>query len=123
MSKKLNRKNAGVATTRPVKVLQFGEGNFLRAFVDWMIDILNEKSDFNGDVQIVQPIDKGMGEMINEQDGLYHLVLNGIKNGKATSETRLITCVKGVINPYQDFHAYLQLAENPDLGFIDFERT
>jgi len=118
MSKKLNRKNAGVATTRPVKVLQFGEGNFLRAFVDWMIDILNEKGDFNGDVQVVQPINKGMGQMINEQDGLYHLVLNGIKNGKATSETRLITCVKGVINPYQDFKAYLQLAENPDLRFI-----
>lgn len=118
MSDKLNRKNAGVTSTRPVKVLQFGEGNFLRAFVDWMIDILNEKGNFNGDVQIVQPIDKGMGEMINEQDGLYHLVLNGIKNGKATSETRLITCVKGVTNPYQNFKGYLQLAENADLRFI-----
>lgn len=118
MLMELNRKNAGVTTTRPVKVLQFGEGNFLRAFVDWIIDILNEKVDFNGDIQIIQPISKGMGELINKQDGLYHLVLNGIKNGKSTSETRLITSVRGVINPYDDFKAYLSTAENPDLKFI-----
>ena len=49
---------------RPVKVLQFGEGNFLRAFVDWIIDLLNEKGDFNGSVMMVQPLAKGMGEMI-----------------------------------------------------------
>lgn len=118
MLKKLNRANAGVTTTRPVKVLQFGEGNFLRAFVDWIIDILNEKVDFNGDVQIIQPIGKGMGNMINDQEGLYHVVLNGIKKGKSSTETRLITCVRDVINPYEDFHRFLQAGENPDLKFI-----
>jgi tagaturonate reductase len=118
MSKELNRRNAGITTTRPVKVLQFGEGNFMRAFVDWIIDILNEQSDFNGDVQVIQPISKGMGEMINKQEGLYHLVLNGIKNGKATTETRLITCLREVLNPYENYHAFLETGENPDLTFI-----
>ncbi len=118
MLKKLNRKNADITTSRPVKVLQFGEGNFLRAFVDWIIETLNEKTDFNGDVQVVQPINKGMGQMINDQDGLYHVVLNGIKNGKASTETKLITCVQGVINPYDDYQKYLATGENPALQFI-----
>ena len=67
---------------RPVKVLQFGEGNFLRAFVDWIIDILNEKGGFNGDVMMVQPLANGMGEMINTQNGLYTTVLRGVQNAK-----------------------------------------
>ncbi|HRI79822.1 MAG TPA: tagaturonate reductase, partial [Cyclobacteriaceae bacterium] len=115
--KKLNRK--GVSTiSRPVKVLQFGEGNFLRAFVDWIIDNLNEKTGFNGNVCVIQPIQNGMGNKVNEQDGLYHVVLNGISNQKATREIRLITCVEGVTNPFLDFQAYLDLAVNPDLKFI-----
>ena len=65
MLKKLNRKNASAEETRVVKILQFGEGNFLRAFVDWMVDILNEKTDFDGAVEIVQPIIKGMAKEVN----------------------------------------------------------
>lgn len=117
MPKKLNRQ-AISTPKRPVKVLQFGEGNFLRAFCDWMIDVLNEKTDFNGNVQIVQPIKQGMGELINSQDGLYHVVLNGIQNGARTSEDRLITCVDSVINPYDDYKKFLALAENPHLEFV-----
>ena len=70
MLKKLNRKNASAEKPRPVKILQFGEGNFLRAFVDWMVDILNERTDFNGAIEIVQPIAKGMAKEVNAQDGL-----------------------------------------------------
>ena len=114
----LNRKTAGIANDRPVKVLQFGEGNFLRAFADWIIDKLNEKTEFNGDVQIVQPIANGMGDLINEQEGLYHVVLNGLRQGKAVQETRLIQSVRGVINPYKDFPAFLETAENPDLQIV-----
>jgi tagaturonate reductase len=55
----------------PEKVLQFGEGNFLRCFVDWMFQQINNKAGFNGSVVVVQPIDKGMVNMLNEQDGLY----------------------------------------------------
>ncbi|HEX6225289.1 MAG TPA: tagaturonate reductase [Chryseolinea sp.] len=116
--KKLNRKNSSPEKMRPVKVLQFGEGNFLRAFVDWMVDILNEKTDFNGGVEIVQPINKGMAQALNDQDGLYHVVLKGIQNGKVYSETRLITCVSKATNPYERFQDYLTLGENPDLRFV-----
>src|SRR5690349_8219335 len=116
--KKLNRSTTGLAKNRPVRVLQFGEGNFLRAFVDWTIDILNEKTDFNGAVEIIQPISKGMAAMVNDQDGLYHVVLNGIQNGKTVSDTRLITCVAGAFNPYEDFNRFLRSAENPELKFI-----
>jgi tagaturonate reductase len=94
--------------------LQFGEGNFLRAFCDWMVDVLNEKTDFNGNVQIIQPIAQGMSAMINVQDGLYHVVLNG----KHTKEDRLITCVDSAINPYDDYKQFLALAENSDLEFV-----
>jgi tagaturonate reductase len=118
MLKKLNRSTASAPQTRPVKVLQFGEGNFLRAFVDWMIDIMNEKADFNGAVQVVQPIAQGMGNMVNAQDGLYHVVLNGIQQGKPVREIRMISSVAGVINPFEDFQAYLKAAENPDLKFV-----
>ncbi len=116
--KKLNRKTHHIEIKRPIKVLQFGEGNFLRGFVDWIFDILNEKSDFNGDVQIVQPIENGMGNLINEQDGLYHVLLEGLQNGKKVQETRLITCVREVIDPFNDYKAFLKLGKNPDLEFI-----
>lgn len=118
MLKKLNRTTARANQTRPVKILQFGEGNFLRAFVDWMIDILNERTDFNGGVEIVQPISKGMANAINEQEGLYHVLLKGIQQGKIFSETRLITCVSRAINPYENFQDFLATAENPELKFI-----
>ena len=114
----LNRTSADIETLRPVKVLQFGEGNFLRAFVDWMVDLMNEHSHFDGDVMIVQPIQKGLGALLNEQQGLYHVLLNGIYKGKLSTERRLITCVRGVLNPYQSFQKFLELAENPDLKFI-----
>ena len=103
---------------RPVKVLQFGEGNFLRAFVDWIIDLLNEKGDFNGSVMMVQPLAKGMGEMINDQNGLYTTVLRGVRNGKPVEEFRKITSVEGCINPYSDYEKFIALAEKPDLRFI-----
>lgn len=71
---KLKRVNLNIPD-RPIKVLQFGEVNFLRGFVDWMIDLMNEKTDFNGDVQIVQPLSEEMGTQINEQEGLFHVKL------------------------------------------------
>ncbi len=118
MIKKLNRTTASRPQTRPVKVLQFGEGNFLRAFVDWMVDVANEKTGFNGAVQIVQPIAQGMSAMVNAQEGLYHVILNGIKNGNNVRDVRMISCVDSVINPYEDFKKFLATAENPDLQFI-----
>ena len=103
---------------RPVKVLQFGEGNFLRAFVDWIIDNLNEKTDFNGNVMMVQPLANGMGDMINAQNGLYTTCLRGIQNGKPVEQFRQITSVAGCINPYSEYDKFIAQASNPDLRFI-----
>jgi tagaturonate reductase len=81
---KLTRSNFNIPE-RPIKVLQFGEGNFLRGFVDWMIDLMNKNTDFNGDVQVVQPLTEGLGTQINEQEGLFHVKLQGIQSGKIYS--------------------------------------
>ncbi|WP_414693463.1 tagaturonate reductase [Ohtaekwangia sp.] len=115
---KLNRQTASVSQNRPVKVLQFGKGNFLRGFADWVIDILNEKTDFNGAVEIVQSISQGRDSVLNDQDGLYHVILNGIQHGQAFTETRLITSVIGTFSPSEDFKRFLETAENPHLQFI-----
>ena len=118
MLKKLNRATASLPQQRPIKVLQFGGGNFLRAFADWMIDLLNEQANFNGAVQIVQSTTSGNSDLINKQQGLYHVVLNGIKNSSPCQETRLITCVNGAVTPTDDYQGYLKNGENPDLKFI-----
>ncbi|WP_069661104.1 tagaturonate reductase [Arcticibacter eurypsychrophilus] len=103
---------------RPEKVLQFGEGNFLRCFVDWMFFELNKKTDFNGSVIAVQPIDKGMVDMLNEQDGLYTLYLRGLKNGKPESYHETIDVISRGINPYTDFAAFLKTAELPEMRYV-----
>ncbi len=118
MLKKLNRQSSSHKQIPPIKIIQFGEGNFLRAFVDWIVDILNEKTDFNGAVEIIQPLRQGMAQILNEQEGLYHVVLKGIQHGDIFSEIRLITSLSRVINPYEDFESFLHAAENPDLKFI-----
>lgn len=115
--KSLNRSNINV-TGRPIKVLQFGEGNFLRGFVDWMIDLMNEKTDFNGDVQIVQPLAQGLGKLINKQQGLFHVKLQGIQAREIVQENRLITCARGVLNPFEDYNEYLRLGEIEELKFV-----
>jgi tagaturonate reductase len=118
MLKELNRQSVSSTHERPIKILQFGEGNFLRAFADWMVDVMNEKTDFNGAVLVVQPLAQGMSDMLNKQDGLYHVVLNGIRHGQSFSETRLITSVVGAINPYEQYTSFLKAAENPQLEFV-----
>lgn len=102
----------------PIKVIQFGEGNFLRAFVDWMIDILNEKSDFDGSVAIIQPLEEGMVNILQQQDGLYHHVRQGIENGETIDDIRLISCVTDLLNPFEDINAFFKLAEEPEVKLI-----
>ncbi len=100
------------------RVLQFGEGNFLRGFVDWMIDKLNKEMDWNGGVVLVQPLAQGLIPMINEQDGLYTLYLRGLQNGEKVEETRVVECVTRGINPYENTDEFFECAKNPDLRFI-----
>ena len=102
----------------PVRVLQFGEGNFLRAFVDYFIDVMNEKAGFNSKVVLTQPIAQGLAPMINEQEGLYTLFLRGRENGEQVNRKRVISCVKSCNNPYEDFDGLMKNAANPDLRFI-----
>ena len=113
----LNR-NTVSANTYTERILQFGEGNFLRAFANWMIHEMNNKADFDGGVVAIQPINQGLISMLNDQDGLYTLYLNGIKNGQAISEHQIIDCIQRGINPYENYAAYLALADNPQLRFV-----
>ena len=114
----LNRKNRGISSTLPIKVIQFGEGNFLRAFVEYAFQSLNKEVDFNAGIAVVQPIEKGMVSLLNEQDGLYTLFTKGIKDGKEIEQKELITNVVKAIDPYVNFAAYLDLAKEQELEFI-----
>jgi tagaturonate reductase len=120
---RLNRENFSDNKQYPIKVLQFGEGGFLRAFVDWIIDKLNKEAGFNGGVAVVQPIDKGLVNMLNEQDGLYTLYLTELNNGQALTERSVIDCITKGINLYENYDEYLKLAENPELRFITSNTT
>jgi len=114
----LNRKNTGTEVKLPVKVVQFGEGNFLRAFVDYAIQKLNKEIDFNAGVAVVQPIDRGMVTMLNNQDGLYTLFMKGVKKGEVIQEIELISNIVKGVDPYANFNEYLSLAKEPELQFI-----
>lgn len=105
------------------RILQFGEGNFLRAFVDYFIDILNEKTGFNSKVVLCQPIAPGLADMINDQEGLYTLYLRGSQNVQKVNNKRIISCVSRCLNPYQNYQAVLDCAKNPDLRFIACNTT
>lgn len=105
-------------TERPVKILQYGEGNFLRAFVEYMIDIANEKNLFNGSVQLVKPIAFGSLDALRAQDCVYTVVLRGIKDGIESVEKRIIACVDGATDSISEYEAYAAFAKNPDLRFV-----
>ncbi|MGB9662619.1 MAG: tagaturonate reductase [Moorellaceae bacterium] len=102
----------------PEKVLQFGEGNFLRAFVDWMIHKLNREGLFRGRVVVVQPLPEGRAEDLNEQDGLYTLILCGYREGKLEEEREVISSISRALNAYTQWEEVLACAANPELEFI-----
>ena len=109
----------GTAKKMPEKVIQFGEGNFLRAFVDYMFDELNAAGKFGGSITLIQPIEFGpITGFINEQEGLYTLLARGLEQGKEVCNKRLITSVTRCLNPYADFETYLGCAKNPELRFV-----
>ena len=117
MLRALNKEMA-VKVTRPERIIQFGEGNFLRAFVDWIISNMNEKAGFDSSVVVVQPIEKGMIEALNRQDCLYHVNLQGLEDGEVVNSYRLIDVISRAISPYADFGVFLQLAEQPEMRFV-----
>lgn len=102
----------------PERVLQFGEGNFLRAFVECWIDKMNENVGFNSKVVLVQPIAPGLADMINNQEGLYTLILRGNDNGTKVDDRRIISCVSKCLNPYKEYDQVLAYAESEDMRFV-----
>ncbi|MFD0990161.1 tagaturonate reductase [Mariniflexile jejuense] len=116
--KKLNRKNVGLEEKLPIKIVQFGEGNFLRAFIGYAFQELNKKADFNAGIAVVQPIDRGLVNMLNDQDGLYTLFMKGVKKGEEIQDVELISNIVKAVDPYANFQDYLSLAKEPSLEFI-----
>lgn len=115
--KPLNRQNVQ-ANKYPERIIQFGEGNFLRAFVDWIVYNMNQKADFNSSVVVVQPIEKGMIDMLNAQDCLYHLNLQGLDKGKEVNSIEMIDVISRALNPYTQNDEFMKLAENPEMRFV-----
>jgi tagaturonate reductase len=102
----------------PERILQFGEGNFLRSFVDWMIDAMNRRDLFGGRAVVVQPIERGLVDVLNEQDGLYTLILRGLQGGKVIEQREVVGAISRGIDPYRDWDAFLAAAAQPDLRFV-----
>ncbi len=100
------------------KIIQFGEGGFLRGFVDWIVEITNEKTDFNAGVVVVQPIQNGMCDMLEAQNCKYTHVMRGLRDGVPTVDKKVINCITRTVKPYDDFEKYLALSENKDFRFI-----
>lgn len=102
----------------PEKVLQFGEGNFLRAFVDWMIDKANRNGIYHGSIVLCQPIAQGLKDMINAQDGVYTLAMRGAENGQPVEKIEVITSVSRCINPYENYEDLMEIARSADLEVV-----
>ena len=104
----------------PERVLQFGEGKFLRAFADYWFDMANEKAGWNGKCVLVQPIAQGLTQLINRQEGLYTLYLRGRQNGEKVDAKRVISSVSRCLNPYekQDYDAMMDVAAGEALEYI-----
>ncbi|MFI1772011.1 tagaturonate reductase [Thalassobellus citreus] len=116
--KKLNRVNVGLEEKLPIKIVQFGEGNFLRAFIGYAFQELNKAADFNAGIAVVQPIDRGLVKMLNDQDGLYTLFMKGVKKGEEIQNIELISNIVKGVDPYANFNDYLSLAKEESLEFI-----
>ena len=104
----------------PERVLQFGEGNFLRAFVNYWFDVANEKAGWNGKCVLVQPIAQGLAELINRQEGLYTLYLRGMEHGEKVDRKRVISSVSRCLNPYEaeGFAQMMAMAVSDELEYI-----
>lgn len=118
MLKKLNRANAPVHSHRPEKIIQFGEGNFLRAFFDWIVYETDKKTDFDASVVVVQPRAGGKVAALTSQDCLYHVNLQGLSNGNPTDSIELVDVISRGVDPYREFETYMALAEQPEMRFI-----
>ena len=114
----LLNKEISNSVERPVKVLQFGEGNFLRGFVDYMIDIANEKNVFDGSIVLTKPIEYGNLDRFHNQENQYTVVLRGIVDGEKSVTKRIITSVSDSVDAYGEYEKYSDYARLDTLRFI-----
>ena len=103
---------------RTERIIQFGEGAFLRGFFDWMLQLINEASDFDASAVVVQPIEKGLCQRLEEQGCVYTHVMRGLKAGVPTVEKKVIDVISRTVEPYADFNSYLALAECESFRFV-----
>ena len=106
------------APRRPTRIIQFGEGNFLRGFVDWQVQKMNDAGVFDGGVAIVQPLPTGRVAEFAQQDGLYTVLIEGIEDGQPVARHDIVTVINQTVNPYSDWEGFLALADNPDAAII-----
>ena len=99
-------------------IIQFGEGGFLRSFADVFVHKMNEQGLYDGKIVVVQPINKGLIPVINEQHGVYHQFLRGVENGKVVNDCIEVHSISRGVDPYADYDEYLKLAENPEMRVI-----
>lgn len=123
MTKRLSRSTQPGLPVYPERMIQFGEGNFMRAFVDWQLQQMNNQGLFNGSAVLVQPISQGLGGLMAEQDNLYTVLLNGIMQQQTVNSREIIASVSRVLSPYDDYAAFLALAEDDGLEFITSNTT
>lgn len=115
---KLSVESSPAPAGKPVRILQIGDGNFLRAFADWMVDVANGAGLLNGEVIVAQPLARGIAEQLNAQDGLYTVLLRGVQGGVEVESKRIVSCVKKALNPYSQWDAMLETARDPSLRFV-----
>ena len=102
----------------PVRIMQFGEGNFLRAFVDWIFKRLNDSGLFSGTVAVVQPIPQGMLDKLKSQEYVYSLLLRGMEGGVVKDEPSFIDVIRDGVNPYGEWRRFLDMACSPELRYV-----
>ena len=103
---------------RRIKIMQFGEGNFLRAFVEWILQDLNDKGAIDADVVVIQPMPFGRVKELAEQDGLYTLRLEGIDKGERVRKSEIIDVIGDLVNPFTDYQKFLAYGESEDLQIV-----
>ncbi|NND31508.1 MAG: tagaturonate reductase, partial [Saprospiraceae bacterium] len=115
--------NANSDQSRDIKVLQFGGGNFMRAYLDWMVQRLNDDFEFAGGVALVKPTGGPQYQDLEEQGGRYHVVTSGIKDKEVIQKIDLITCIDQIYYPYDDFTAFIELAKQESILIITSNTT
>lgn len=115
---KLSNRALGNRSLNPPRILQFGGGNFLRAFTDWMVELMNQQGLFDGSIIVVKPTVGGDYQTLREQDGLFHVAIRGFGQGEEIQQNILVQSIGRIVHPYIEYESYLELAGLKTLRFI-----